>query len=181
MFRFTCVIALALLVFSCVAFSQDAPKAEVFGGYQYLRANTGQSGISSLNLNGWNASLSGYFNRYFGIAADFSGAYGSPTFLGVGVDTTVYTYMFGPVVRMTNNSKFTPFAHALFGAGHIKGEVLGVSASDNAFSWAAGGGLDVNLNSKIAIRVAQADFLQTKFGSDNQNNFRYSAGIVFKF
>jgi opacity protein-like surface antigen len=181
MFRFTCLITLALLVFSCVGFSQDAPRAEVFGGYQYFRASTGTSGLGSLNLNGWNASFSGYFNHYLGVTGDFSGAYGTPTFLGIGVKTKIYTYMFGPVVRFTNDSKFTPFAHALFGGGHINGEVLGISASDSGFTWAAGGGLDVNLNSKVAVRVAQADFLQTKFGSDSQNNFRYSAGVVFKF
>ncbi|MBZ5720994.1 MAG: porin family protein [Acidobacteriia bacterium] len=181
MFRITCLITLVLLVCSCIAFSQDAPRAEVFGGYQYLRASTGVSGVDSLNLNGWNASFSGYFNHYLGVTGDFSGAYGTPTILGVGLKTTVYTYMFGPVVRLTNNSKFTPFAHALFGGGHFKGEVLGVSATDSGFTWAAGGGLDVNLNSKVAVRVAQADFVQTKFFSDSQNNFRYSAGIVFKF
>jgi opacity protein-like surface antigen len=181
MFRFTCVITLALVVLSGVAFGQDAPRAEVFGGYQYFRASSGTPGIDSLNLNGWNASFSGYFTHYFGVTGDFSGAYGTPTILGFGVNTKVHTYMFGPVVRLTNASKFTPFAHVLFGGGHISGEVAGVSASDNGFTWAGGGGLDVNLNSRVAVRAAQADFLQTRFGGDSQNNFRYSAGVVFKF
>ena len=36
-----------------------------------------------VNLDGWDASLSEYFNRYLGITADISGACGSPEFLGV--------------------------------------------------------------------------------------------------
>ena len=177
MSRFMGLIATILLVFGCVALAQDAPKAEIFGGYQYLHANSGVSGVDGFNLNGWNASLSGYFNKNFGVTGDFSGSYGSP----FGVSVKFYTYTFGPVVRFPNHSKITPFAHALFGGGHISGSALGTSVSDSGFTWAAGGGLDANLSSNFAIRVGQFDFLQTRIGGDNQNNFRYSAGIVIKF
>ena len=88
---------------------------------------------------------------------------------------------FGPVVRFTNHSKVTPFAHALFGGVHGSASSGSFGAGETDFSWAAGGGIDVGLNHRFAVRLAQADFLQTRFGSTSQNNFRYSAGIVIKF
>jgi opacity protein-like surface antigen len=167
-------IVLLFLLVSVVAVAQE-DKAEVFGGYQYTRLKL--SGVDSINLNGWNASVSGYFTKYLGLSGDFSGAYGSP----FGVSTKVHTFMFGPIVHFTNKSKITPFAHALFGGAHISASAFGFSGGETDFAWAAGGGLDANLSSHLSVRLAQADFLQTRFGGDSQNNFRYSAGIIFKF
>jgi opacity protein-like surface antigen len=170
-----------LLLCSLASFAQDDSRVEIFGGYQYLHASTGVSGVNGFNLNGWNASLSGYFTRNLGVTADFGGTYGTPSVLGVGVKTRFYTFLFGPTVRFPNSSRLTPFAHALFGGGRISGDVLGVSASETDFTWAAGGGLDANLTHRVAIRLAQADFLQTRVSGQSQNHFRFSAGFVFKF
>lgn len=176
MLRLLAVATSILLVLSCLAVAQDNPKAEVFGGYQYTRVNPG-SGIDSVNLNGWNASLSGYFTKYVGISGDFSGAYGSP----FGVSIKVHSFMFGPIVRFPNSSKVTPFAHALFGGANVNAAAFGLSGGQTKFAWAAGGGLDYSVNKRFSVRLAQADFLQTRFLDTNQNNFRYSAGIVIKF
>ena len=49
------VVLCAVLSLSLVAFGQEgvqAPKAEIFGGYQYFHANSGISGLSGFNLNG---------------------------------------------------------------------------------------------------------------------------------
>lgn len=174
-----------VICFSLVAVAQDAPKAEVFGGYQYLHASSGVSGVNGFNLNGWNFAVNGFFNRYFGITADLSGTYGTPSVQGVGVNTHLYTYMFGPVVRAGNDSKLSPFAHVLFGGAHISGSVnaagLNVSSSDSGFSWAAGGGVDYKATQRFAIRLGQFDFLQTHISSNTQNNFRYSVGVVVRF
>ena len=108
------VVVCAVLSLSLVAFGQErgeAPKAEIFGGYQYFHANSGISGLSGFNLNGWNASASGFFSRNLGVTADFSGSYGTPNVLGLGVKTNFYTFLFGPTVRVPNSSRLTPFAH----------------------------------------------------------------------
>ena len=181
MLRKLVLVCAAMSICSVLAYSQEDSKAEVFGGYQYFHLSTGVPGFDSFNLNGWNASLSGYFTRNFGVTADFAGAYGTPSVLGIGVKTRFHTFMFGPAVRFPNTSRLTPFAHALFGGGHISGEAFGFSGSETDFTWAAGGGLDANLTPHVAVRVAQADFLQTRVAGDSQNHFRYSAGIVFKF
>jgi opacity protein-like surface antigen len=116
-----------------------------------------------------------------GVTADFSGSYGTPSVLGVGVKTNFYTFLFGPTVRVPNSSRLTPFAHVLFGGGRISGSAFGVSVSSTDFTWAAGGGVDVNLSRNFAIRLGQADFLQSRVAGSSQNNFRYSTGIVLKF
>src|SRR5690348_9128758 len=121
MVRYAIVMLCLLLALSAIGFAQEPARVEVFGGYQYLRANSGigAPGFDNFNLNGWNAAVNGYITNYFGITADFAGAYGTPKISGVGLDTKVHTFLFGPVVRYTHWSRVTPFAHALFGGGHI--------------------------------------------------------------
>src|SRR5215510_6064409 len=63
-------LVVLLALFSVVAFAQEsAPKAEIFGGYQYTRFDGGT------NANGWNTSVTGNLNNWFGIVGDFSGHY----------------------------------------------------------------------------------------------------------
>jgi opacity protein-like surface antigen len=182
MYRILAVLALATIL-PLHVLAQDAPRAEVFGGFQYFRANTGTdvANLDHFNLNGWDASLSGYFNRYLGVTADFSGAYGSPELLGVPIHTKFHTFMFGPVLRLPNPTHFTPFVHALGGAAHTSADAQGVSSTDTSAAWAVGGGLDLNIAPLLSVRLAQVDYLQTRSGGDSQNNFRYSAGIVLRF
>jgi opacity protein-like surface antigen len=160
-----------------LAVAQDYKKAEVFAGYQWTSVDVG-SGVSRQNFNGWDAALSGYFNKNVGITADFSGNYKT---VG-GADVKVYTYMFGPTFRAPME-KATPFVHALFGAAHASASASGFGGigSDNAFAYAIGGGLDYDVSKNVAVRVGQFDFLGTRFSSETQKNFRYSGGIVFKF
>ncbi len=181
------LVVTLVLAFSFMAMAQDAPKAEVFGGYQYTNADIG--GTSRISLNGWNGQLNAYFTKNLGVSADFSGAYGSPDAgLGLGgIDTKIHTYMFGPVLRAPMG-KATPYVHALFGGTHISlnNPSLG-SFSDSAFSFALGGGFDVNISRRAAFRVAQFDYVGTRFNSsglgagDTQNHYRVSSGIVFHF
>ena len=180
------LLALSLLLITSVfAVAQEGSKAQVFGGYQLTRVSSGTSGVDNFNLNGWDAAFDGYLNRYLGFTGDFSGTYGTPKVQGVDVSTHMYTYMFGPALRATNSTPFTPFAHVLFGGAHISGSVsnggVSGSASDSGFAWAAGGGLDVRAGKFFSLRVGQFDFLQTHISSDSQNNLRYSAGVVLKF
>ena len=60
-------------------------------------------------------------------------------------------------------------------------EILGVTASENTFALALGGGIDAGLSDSISFRVAQVDYLLTRFGDQSQNNVRISTGIVLRF
>ena len=154
---------------------QEYPKAEVFGGYQFTRINPG-GGASGENFNGWNAALTGNFNRSLGITADFSGAYKSIS----DVKFRQYTFLFGPAIASRSSESFTPFAHALFGGAHSSASVFGLSAGETAFAMALGGGVDIG-RGVFAARIGQFDYLMTRFGGERQNDFRYSAGVVIRF
>lgn len=161
-----------MLLFAMVASAQESPKAEVFGGYSLLRVNPG-SGVSGQNFNGGTGSVSFNPKPWIGIVGDF-GVYHA-TILGTGVNAVSYT--FGPKLAYRKNEKVTPFAQVLFGGAHISGG----GVSDNGFAMALGGGLDYNATPHVGIRLAQFEYVMTRFSSTTQNNLRYSAGVVFRW
>ena len=167
--------ALLLCTFSVAGFAQEmgaAPKAEIFGGYQYTRFDGG------LNANGWNTSLAGNLNNWFGIAADFSGAYKSQN----GVSFHNYTYTFGPVVSWRKNDTFTPFAHFLAGGFRDSAAVGSLSGSDNGFAMMFGGGVDVKATRRVAVRAIQFDWLSLHSnGTSDNNNMRISTGLLLRY
>ena len=173
--RKTFIVLCLILTCSLFTFAQDYSKADVFAGYQWTSVDNG-SGFDRLNFNGWNGALTGYFNKNFGITADFAGAYKSES----GASIKIHSFMFGPTLRM-DGEKASPFVHALFGAAHGSAGFGGLSGTDNAFAYAFGGGVDWNASKSVAIRVGQFDYVGTRFGGENQKNFRYSGGVVFKF
>src|SRR5262245_45289511 len=164
------VLAIAVML-PMVVMAQEAPKAEVFGGYSLLR-NSGN------NLNGWEAQTTANFTPHFGITADFSGNYHtlgtlSPftgTFLSA--DQRLYNFLFGPKVS-TAFDRFSVFGHSLFGVAHsslgagvtlpIIGGVSTGLTSANAFAMALGGGVDIELSRHVALRGAQVEYLYTRF------------------
>jgi hypothetical protein len=146
------------------------PKAEVFAGYSFLR-------IYGQNAHGVNVSVTGNLNQYFGITGDFSvhepedtdKANNPALFPGFRDVDTVSTVLGGP--RFTyRRGPVTPFAHILAG-GSFGGD-------DSVGTLVAGGGLDVRVSERVAIRVVQADYFAT---TERPNNGRFSFGLVFRF
>ena len=164
-------LILLFLLFSLVSVAQDFPKAEVFGGYQFSRQQ-------STNLNGWNASLTGNYNHWFGVTGDFSGVYKSSG----GLDFKSYTYTFGPTVASRSNETFTPFAHALLGGFHQALDTGGTGlGTNNGFALIMGGGVDAKITPHLAARLGQFDWMWFHTGGASSNIFRYSGGIVVRF
>ena len=112
----------------------------------------------------------------------------------------LFTYNVGPMLKY-RAEHFEPFVETLFGGAHSNtynnlfhdvcvnpGTCTTTNApSNNAFDFIIGGGIDIPLTKSIAIRAGQFSFLLTRFGNDftkgnnNQSNFRYNGGIVFRF
>ncbi len=201
MHKYILIGTLALLPLALLAQNNPAPKATIFGGYSYLR-NSGHG------FNGWDGQATANLGRYFGITADVTGEYRTAASIGIsGVSASanqrLYSFLFGPTVT-GRFGKNEVFGHALFGAARsslgagitipiIGGISTGVTSA-TAFAMAFGGGLDIGLSDHVAIRAAQVDYLYTRFNltdalstglttsnGNHQNNFRYSAGIVFRF
>ena len=154
-------LCLAVLLLFAVA-AQAAPKAEIFGGYQYSRTE------GAVSWSGWNGALTGNMGSFLGITADFSQVYKS------GVHYSTYT--FGPEVH-AHLPLVKPFAHALFGGARLSGG----GANINGFAGYFGGGIDAG-SGLIGFRVAQFDWLYTRFsGVSSSKNVRLSSGIVLRF
>ena len=181
------IVLVSLIVIGMtLSLSAQAPRAEVFGGYQFTHASA--SGESA-NFNGWNASVTGNINRWFGVTADFSGSYDSESVSGIaglgdlGGSIHAYTYTFGPVVYANHEGTFSPFVHALFGGANLGASVSGAgSGSTNGFAVIAGGGADAKLSPHLAVRLFQADYVYLHFDGGSLNkNVRVSTGLVFRF
>lgn len=153
-----------VLLATLQALAQNNSQFDIFGGYSYLH-------VPGANTNGWEAQATGNLSEYIGVTADFDGHYRSVFVVG-GHD---YNFLFGPTLSYRTD-KVTAFAHVLIGGSHAGG----TGFSSTAFAWAIGGGVDWNLQKRLAIRLGQFDYLATHFASTTQNNFRYSAGVVFR-
>ena len=192
-----CLMLLAFFVIGTVAANaQDYPKAEVWGTYNVFVADIDV--LNNESLHGWGAGVQGNLNKWFGIVGEYSAAHGASgpiTVAGVGtipeVDLRVRTYLFGP--RLSYRTKpVTVFGHVLAGGGHVKveDERTGFTAGNQEFAMAVGGGIDVNLGKRFAIRAAQFDYLPIHTdirarvgggGSSWAHNSRFQTGFVFKF
>lgn len=170
------LLALTALLFVLTPLAQ-AQRLQVFGGYSYVHFRpTG----TPTNFNGWNISVTANMLKVLGVTADFS-----KTQRGFSDDfgTTLTTFLFGPEVKFP--ARVSPFAHALFGGARLP---AGATLTD--FSWAIGGGIDINAKKYIGLRLIQADYLHTNFGlgesmgiplGNSQDNLRISIGLTLRF
>ncbi len=191
------LVLISLLSIFCTfpAMSQDTPRVEVFGGYSLLH----DGNASPTNFQGWDASSTTYLNRWFGVTADFSGHYSTTdaSFLDapgvieeVRETQRIHNFMFGPHLAY-RKSRYVPFGQALFGFNHtaedltvtcpLCGAAFGVPPpSTNTFSMALGGGIDIPVGHGFSVRPVQAEYIWRRVGSFNDNQFRYSAGVVYR-
>jgi hypothetical protein len=167
------VVLLAVLcasIFVPAVSAQETGKYELGASYMYMRADTSAGGLS-LNA-GVDFSLVRNVNRWVAVVGDVGGYHAEGFRLG--------TYMAG--ARFTARVKrVSLFGQALFGGAHADAGARGFPAYQNSVAWAFGGGLDYRVSSRIALRLGEVDYLQTRLGSSVQNNVRVGAGIVFRF
>ena len=183
--RWTAAVLGVACVFAIPTRAQQAsaPQFEVAGGYSYIRANAANNG-GGFNLNGGSASVAYNFSDHFSAVADVGGYHFSG--LPAGLDSTMYTYLFGPRYTFHKINRFSPFVHVLLGVGRVNASSGGISGGENGFAMAMGGGLDLPLERRISIRLIQAEYLFTRFdrvtgAAATQNDARISAGVVFRF
>lgn len=195
------VICLGLILTACLpAQAQEKPKREMSkyelsGGYTFVKYYPSGGSGPSLHMSGWNVSGNYNLLRWAGIAADFSGFYKTQTAFDPTINATttsvyhVYSFLVGPSFFPFGHRRFTPFGHALFGGGRVTVNspplppVPGRQLSDLAFAWLAGGGADIGITRHWALRLIEADVLDTRFfgARPSQVNTRLSAGLVYRF
>jgi hypothetical protein len=177
--------------------------------YLKNRSFNGGGGGVKYNFNkyiGIKAEFMGYGSTTFTIPA---GTYNvpklspSPIVVNAPITThgNMFTYLFGPVFRFPT-SNVAPFGELLFGgsnsntyANQIKAVCnnvscvasgSNVSGTQHPFTMAVGGGLDFRVSEHFAVRPIEIDYILTRYtnpltSTNNQNSFRYAAGVVFHF
>ena len=180
-----------------VSFAQtpdDQPKNQFFAGYSFNSADINTLTIDPhrTGQNGINLEYTRQITRHIGITGDASAHFHRETSSTTGGTFTSRRdqyFMLGGLQFKTGNGKWVqPFAHALFGASLFRGFTSDIRTTGNVYTFddatslamAFGGGVDIRISRRIDLRLIQADYAPTWFGSGRQNNFRLSVGIVFK-
>jgi len=185
------------LFLSIPSFAQEViyPKAEIFGGFSISSSSisstdptTGLTASLRESFMGWQGSVNGNLTHHLAIVGDFGGQY--KTIAGIPMNS--YQFLFGPRI-MFRAPRITPFVHAMFGgvkegvgSFSFTDPLSGVSISTPGISatglgLAIGGGLDVNLNDRLALRVPQFDWTPMHVGGVwTSNVIRIGIGLVVK-
>jgi hypothetical protein len=170
--------------------AQKTPGWEFYGGYSLERSDMREYYKStpiiytfrdqSINLNGWEASVTENLNKHFGGTVQVTGHYKTPVVLGTTNSESMLSLLYGP--RISHRMSWgTPFGQVLFGVQRVSVAVtpVGPHIAETAFAVAAGAGLDVNLGSKTAIRVLQLQYSPMNPVGTKKSKFQISAGVVF--
>ena len=200
--RKTYELTVLLLMLAPASFAQ-IPKGDAFVGYSYSRSTLavpvfpqdvgGIIGSGKVDLNGWNAAVAGKLFPFVKLVSDFCGHSGSENvtdrcgfILGCtptedALHARMYHFQFGPRVY-ASVGRLTPFAHALFGFGHTSehASIRPLSDSSTNFADTLGGGIDYRLLGPLGWRF-QVDFMNDRFFSTTERNFRFSTGVVIGF
>ena len=177
-----CLTASAQSRFSNAAFS---------GGYTHI---SGYQGMNGFDVGGEVVVV-----RPVALAFDYDGVWNTST-LGVfettptgltSVKTHMQDVLIGPrayfALPVNQDYKFLhklmPFFEAQFGVSNINSTVSvvnsgSISASANDFTWELGGGGDIRLNPRWAVRT-KIDLLRTHFVNEGQSHARFVLGLVY--
>src|SRR6266436_676210 len=121
--------------------AQSMSLLEAGGNYNYLRTNAPPGGCGCFSMNGGELSVQHASNV-----------------LGSGAGLTLSSYQAGPRYRFPQVRRFVPFAQVLLGGSHASGSYASDTGLSNAFAATMGGGIDVELTSRVAVRAFQADY-----------------------
>jgi opacity protein-like surface antigen len=169
---------LLVTVAPSAADAQDRGEISVFGGYSYLYH------LFSAQ-HGWNASVASNVTKHIALVADFSGHYGSETYLESENTHRDYSFLFGPRYVHTIGKRCTPFAHALIGNYRETHNTSGLPAaynrsiSKNRLALGFGIGLDIRVSDRISIRALQLDIVSIENSGFGDYYGRASFGAVF--
>jgi hypothetical protein len=204
--RRTVLLGFVLLVFAGGASAQHL--GELSANYSYLHYEP-LDNAPSVNLNGGGGAAVLYFAGFFGLKAEFQayagqnlnfsyppGSVRCPLGCAGTAHANLYNANFGPVIKI-RIKRLQPFFEAMAGAARtnfyteVNKNCVGCVTSRTPDNWAAnvvvGGGLDIKVTRHLAVRPVEVNYFLTRFvnvytsGYNNQNNFRYQAGLVFEF
>lgn len=170
--------AIAAFAVLCLALPGASGASDLFGGYSFEHSSSAND--DSLSRHGWNASVAIGVAGPLGLVADASGHYGTSG----GIARDQLTLMAGPRVSFLREGKASPFVHALFGLARERAGVqvldLTISNDENRFGMLFGGGLDVRVSARWAVRL-EGDYERSSKDGDSRSGVRASVGGVYRF
>ena len=166
--------AAVVLAFLILMLSAPVSRAQLLpSGNAYVGVAYGDS-VDIVNRNtarGWNASFEDLpFARFphLGVVLDGNGLYWT------GVQQ--YNLVLGPRLSFTYK-KWRPFIHVMAGAQRLTSDGM----AHDQLSEDGGGGVDYKLPFKHFSWRVQFDYVHTHMLSANQNEYRASTGLVWRF
>lgn len=197
---------IAALLINCCALSplraqsadadDSQSRNEFFAGYSFNSAdiNTLTVAPGRTGQHGLNLAYTRYVTEHVGLTLDASAHLKRDHFTFNNLDferkRDQYHFLGGVQFksRRPPGGRVAPFAHVLAGGALFRGFASSRTQAGNtfliddaaSFALAVGGGLDVRAGKHFDIRLIQADYLPTFFGSTRQDNLRLSFGVVFR-
>lgn len=168
------VVLAALLALAAPLAAAEGQGTDLFAGYSFAK-------IDEVNRNGANAALGfDLFGPVDGFV-DASVHWGSAE----GTSRGDVTLMAGPGVRFGKRGGTVFFVRALAGLVKDRASItvldVDISESSSRLGVLAGGGIDVRVAKKLALR-AQGDYLWNDAPEGSTaSGFRVSAGLVYRF
>lgn len=165
---------------------KPASYLEIAVTYDAARSNT--AGGSSFWLQGGSVQLHAHFWHGLGAVADVAGLHQANVHSsGVGLDLVTAT--FGPRYTWSPaHGRFSLYGQALGGVVNGLNSVfpnpMGAETNATGTAMQLGGGVNVKLTHRVALRAIEADWLRTDLPNSTtnvQNNLRLGAGFVFRF
>lgn len=171
----------SLVVFSIPVSAQDRTQFSLV--YQYDR-NTAElfNFEESAGAHGINASATVFLGKKPG-PVGLTGEVTASKFLDDPLNTSLATVMAGITIQK-RTGRAQPFIRGLAGLERAKVDlpiaVLGVDGlNDTGFAFAVGGGLDIKVKGRFAIRLFQLDYMRTKHLGAPVDHVRVGTGIRF--
>jgi hypothetical protein len=174
--RVACLLCLmSFLVIPHAALAADGVPIDVSGGYAYLHDQSASSNFPS----GWTGSLSAGINSRLSVVGELGGSYQTLTTPSGDVRGHVYAFLGGARYTAYSAGKVSVFGQALVGAARSSLSADSTVSPETDFAIQPGGGVDVTLAPKWAVRV-QGDFRAVRTSGATTKQERVAAGIVFK-
>ena len=185
-------VFLILLLTSSLPAIAQLQNIELNGGYVHISGDGG--------LDGFNVGAAVWFTHRVTIGAEYESGWDS-SHLGAfeltsgGIIVTknhLQDFLIGPrvffpgLLKRAHISHLLPFGEAQFGVSHLSSRLespvamISQSASDNAFTWLLGGGVDYRFSGHWHGR-AKLDLERTHFSDTGQSRLRVVLGVAYTF
>jgi hypothetical protein len=186
------ILVCSLAMLFALSANARAQKVELSGGWVHMSGDGG--------LDGFDVGAAAWFTNRVSIAFDYDSGWDTShlgafelTSTGVIVSKSrLQNFLIGPRIffpgviksKQRNVALLLPFGEAQFGVSNLDSKLettnVSQSASDTAFSWMLGGGVDYRFSPHWVGRL-KVDLLRTHLADSGQSRVRLGLGVAYTF